>query len=109
MEKTYTHPMRLQHQKHFLVESFYITPMEPECDVILPFWWLAKHPPSKPYRLRENIRFPCPNCTKEKVDKFSLGYDTAILDHLEVLVVRSLTTTESNDDTQDSVPKKFKK
>jgi hypothetical protein len=36
--KTYTYPMRLQHRKHVSVESFYITPMEPDCDVILPFW-----------------------------------------------------------------------
>jgi hypothetical protein len=107
--KTYTYPMRLQHRKHFSVESFYITPMEPECDVILPFWWIAKHPPSKPYGLPENIRFPCKNCTKEKADKFSLEYDTEILDHPEALVVGSLATTESNDDPLDSVPNKFKK
>jgi hypothetical protein len=107
--KTYTYPMRLQHRKHFSVESFYITPMKPECDVILPFWWIAKHPPSKPYRLPKNIRFPCKNCTKEKADKFSLEYDTEIVDHPEALVVGSLAMTESNDDPLDSIPNKFKK
>jgi hypothetical protein len=107
--KTYTYAMRLQHRKHFSVESFYISPMEPECDVILPFWWIAKHPPSKPYGLPENIRFPCKNCYKEKADEFSLEYDSEILDHLEALVVGSLATTESKDNPLDSVPDKFKK
>jgi hypothetical protein len=64
--KTYTYPMRLQHRKHFSVELFYITPMEPECDVILPFWWIAKHPPSKPYELPENIGFPVKIVRKRK-------------------------------------------
>jgi hypothetical protein len=45
---TYSDPLRLQHRKHFSVESFEITPIDSECDVILPFWWIAKHPPSKP-------------------------------------------------------------
>jgi hypothetical protein len=46
---TYSYPLRLQHRKHFSVESFEITPTDSECDMILPFWWIAKHPPSKPY------------------------------------------------------------
>jgi hypothetical protein len=109
MGKTFTYPMRLQLRKHFSVESFYITQMEPQCDVILPLWWIAKHPPSKPYRLPEHIRFPCKNCVKEKSDKFTPEYDTEILDHPEALVVGSVAMTESNDDSLDSVPNKFKK
>jgi hypothetical protein len=69
----------------------------------------CKTPPPKPYGLPENIQFPCKNCTKEKADKFSLEYDTEILDHPEALIVGSLATTESNDDPLDSVPNKFKK
>jgi hypothetical protein len=67
---TYSYPLRLQHRKHFSVESFEITPTDSECDVILPFWWIAKHPPSKLYGPPENICFPCKNCTKEKPDEF---------------------------------------
>jgi hypothetical protein len=103
----YTYPMRLQHRQHFSVESFYITPMEPGCDIILPFWWISKHPPSTPYGLPENIRFLCNNCTMEKADQFSLEYYTEILDHPEAIVVGSLATTESNNDPLDSVSNKF--
>jgi hypothetical protein len=60
--------------------------MDPECDVILPFWWIAKHPPSKPYGAPEDIGFPCKNCTKDKEDEFTLDYDSEILDHAEALI-----------------------
>jgi hypothetical protein len=32
---TYSYRLRLQHRKHFLEESFEITPTDSECDVIL--------------------------------------------------------------------------
>jgi hypothetical protein len=106
---TYSYPLRLQHRKHFSVESFEITPTDLECDVILPFWWIAKHPPSKPYGPPENIRFPCKNCTKEKADEFSVEYDNKVMHHSEALVVGSISTTELDCNPLNSVPDKFKK
>jgi len=41
----YTEPLLLQHRKHFLREVFEVTLLEPEVDIFLPFWWIAKHPP----------------------------------------------------------------
>jgi len=41
----YTEPLLLQHQKHFLREVFEVVPLEPEVNIFLPFWWMAKHPP----------------------------------------------------------------
>jgi hypothetical protein len=46
---------------------------------------------------------------KEKNGKFSLEYDTEIVDHPEALVVGLLATTGSNDNLLDSVPTKFNK
>jgi hypothetical protein len=106
---TYSNPLRLQHRKHYSVESFEISPTDLECDVILPFWWIAKHPPSKPYGPLENIRFPRKNCTKEKAAEFSVKYDNEVMDHHEPLVVGSISTTELDNNTLNSVPEKFKK
>jgi hypothetical protein len=66
---TYSYLLRLQHRKHFSVEFFELTPTDSECDVIVPFWWMAKDPPSKPYGPLETIRFTCKNCIKEKTDQ----------------------------------------
>jgi hypothetical protein len=38
MGLAYTYPVRLQHRKHFSVESFEIGTRDNECDAILPFW-----------------------------------------------------------------------
>jgi hypothetical protein len=64
--KAYSYPLRLQHRKQYSVESFEISPMDSEYDVILPFWWIAKHPPSKTYGPPEHIRSRCKNYTKKK-------------------------------------------
>jgi len=41
----YTEPLLLQHRKHNSREVFEVAPLEPEVDLFLPFWWIAKHPP----------------------------------------------------------------
>jgi hypothetical protein len=55
--RSFTYPMRLQHRKHFLMDSFEIGLTSSDCDVILPFWWIAKYPPSRPYGLPNEILF----------------------------------------------------
>jgi hypothetical protein len=109
MGYSYSDPLRRQHWKHYSVESFEIGPTYSECDIIVPFWWITKQPPSKPYGSPDNIRFHCKNCTKEKADEFSIEYDNKILHHREALVVGSLTTMESNINPLDSVPEKPRK
>jgi hypothetical protein len=80
-----------------------------ECDGILPFWLIVKHPPSKLYGRPETIRFGCKNCTIENPDEFTVEYDNEIVHHPKALVVGSIATTESQSNTLDSVPEKFKK
>jgi hypothetical protein len=103
------YPLRLQNRKDFSVESFDITQTDSECDVILPLWWIASHPPSKPSRPPSNIHFLCKNCTKETADEFSIEYDNKLMHHHEALVVDSISTTELVCNPLDSVPAKFKK
>jgi hypothetical protein len=77
--------------------------------VILTFWCIAKHPPTKPYGPPETIRFRWKNCTKEKVDEFSVEYNNEVMHHPGALVVGSISTTELDGKPLDSVPDKFKK
>jgi hypothetical protein len=106
---TYSYPFRLQYRKYFSVESFEIIPMDSESNVILPFWWIAKPPPSKPYGPPENIHFPCKNYTKETADEFNVEYDNEVMHHPEVLEVGSISTTEIDSNALNSVPDKVKK
>jgi len=57
----YTKPLLLQHQKHYLQEVFEVAPFEPEVDIFLPFWWIAKHPPQGAWDSGE-LRFSSPSC-----------------------------------------------
>jgi hypothetical protein len=76
--------------------------------VILPFWWIAKHPPSKPYGPLDIICFPCRKCTKDQADEFSVEYDNEVMHHPEILVVGSISTTELDSNLLDLVLDKFK-
>jgi hypothetical protein len=106
----YTYPVRLQYQKHFSVESFEIGPTDNECDGILPFWWIVKHPQSNLPSNPENIRFvQCQNCTEASLNEFSLQMDSNILDHLEAMVIGSISIKEDNIDLISLVPAKFRK
>jgi len=41
----YTELLLLEHRKHYSQEVFEVALLEPEVDLFLPFWWIAKHPP----------------------------------------------------------------
>jgi len=71
----YTKPLLLQHRWHFSRETFEVTPMEPEIDAFLPFWWIMKHPPQGAWETKQ-VRFNSPgcleNCTQYEQGEFSL-------------------------------------
>jgi hypothetical protein len=107
--RAYSYRLRLQHRNHFLVESFEITPTDSDYAVILPFWWIAKHLRTKPYGPRQNIHFPCKNCTNEKPDEISIEYDNKVIYHPEALIVGSTSTSELDCNPLNSIPDKFEK
>jgi len=41
----YTIPIMLQHREHYSQEVFEVAPLEPEVDILQPFWWIVQHPP----------------------------------------------------------------
>jgi len=77
----YTEPLLLQHRKHFSREVFEIAPLEPEVDIFLPFWWIAKHPPQGAWD-SEELRYSSPGCLEKcmrfEAAEFSLSLDETV-------------------------------
>jgi hypothetical protein len=68
--KAFTYPLRLSYDEHLSEDTYEIGPMEEDIDVILPFWWMAKHP--CPGFVEGNLSFShpkCANCTEEGLRK----------------------------------------
>jgi hypothetical protein len=106
----YTYPVRLQHGKHLSVESFGVGRIDNECDAILQFWWIVKHPLSNLLSSSENIRFvQYQNCTEASSNEFRLQMDSNILDYTEAIVIGSISTKEDNIDPISLVPATFRK
>jgi hypothetical protein len=112
----FTVPFILQHKKHFAAESFEVAPLDSDCDVILPYWWMAKHQPCNMWAERGNISFTTPRCTekytKAGASTFSLKIDKRILSHPEASIIGHIsaaTTKEELPDALELVPEKFRK
>jgi len=76
-----TKPMRLQHRKHYSLEKFEVTPMDPEIDVFLPFEWIMKHPPQGTWTTEEiwfNSSGCLEKCTRHEMAEFSLTWDEMV-------------------------------
>ena len=79
--EAYSYEMELSYKGHYSMETFEIGPCDDEVDIILPAWWMAKHPPIG--YLWGKLSFSnkkCQNCTQEKVHKVEVTYDESILD-----------------------------
>jgi hypothetical protein len=73
----YTFPLLLRHKEHYDKQTFEVSPMEPSCDVVLPWWYLTKHKPSGLWEseLEFNSEYCRLNCTKHKSEAFAIEYD----------------------------------
>src|SRR5258708_10114643 len=67
---------------HYVQESFEVSPLQDDHDIILPWWWTLKH--STPYLLTgrsQDLIFDSPkciNCTKEAVSEFTIEYADSV-------------------------------
>jgi hypothetical protein len=105
----YPYPVRIQHRKHFSVESFEIGPTNDECDPILPFWWIAKHAPANLLGEPHEVRFEqCLNCTETSSNEFNIRYDSDMVDHPEAMVIGLISTSDEKVDPNSLVPAKFR-
>lgn len=60
----FTIPLILRHRDHVSSETFEVAPLDDECDIILPFWWMAKHQPSGLWTGPSHVRFDSDLCKK---------------------------------------------
>jgi len=77
----YTEPLLLQHRKHFTLERFEVSPMEPGIDIFLPFEWITKHPPQGAWtndEIRFNSHQCLEQCTRFEKQDFSLTWDEKV-------------------------------
>jgi hypothetical protein len=106
----------LQDKKHFAAESFEVIPLDSDCDIILPYWWMAKHQPCNMLAERGNISFTTPccteKCTKAGASIFSLKVDIRVLSQPEASIIGHISTATTKEELLDIlelVPKKFRK
>jgi hypothetical protein len=112
----FTVPYMLQHRKHFTSETFEVAPLDSDCDVILPYWWMAKHQPCNLWGQGNEITFTTPHClekcTKANADAFSVKVDKRVLDHSEALVIGHISAVATKEELSEAiqlVPEKFRK
>ena len=106
----YTQTILLQHRKHFTREIFDVAPLEPEVDLFLPFWWIAKHPLQGTLDSNE-LQFSSPNClshcTRWETADFSLTLDETIVSHPEVRTIGYVSAVSEVGDPMAKVPDEF--
>lgn len=81
--EAFTFPLKIRYGKHVVKETFEMAPCEEDCDAILPFWWMCKHPPISMFDSPDNPRIEfshprCKQCTEERVDDISFEWDEEI-------------------------------
>jgi hypothetical protein len=92
---SFTYPMRLQYRNHFSMDLFKIGLTSSDCDVILLFWWIAKHPLSRPYSLPNEIRLnQYKSCSALNANEFSREIDSDALDNPEAFRVGSILSID---------------
>ena len=84
--QAFTHPLIFQYNDHFCKETFEVASMEDSHDIIVPYWWLAKHQPDGMFNKQATtLEFPLPacieHCTREGCNQFLIHYDTSLLDY----------------------------
>ena len=82
----FTHPLLFSYDDHWAKETFEVAPMEDSHDIIVPYWWLAKHQPEGIFNNRsKHLKFSSPacveRCTKTACQQFTITYDTSLLDY----------------------------
>ena len=78
----YTFACTLRLEDHYTKESFEVSPLQDDHDIILPWWWTLKHPiPYLSTGVLSDIKFnstKCTNCTKAAITEFSIEYDDTV-------------------------------
>jgi hypothetical protein len=90
------------------MELFEVGSTDSGCSTILPFRWMAKHPPQNADKSADKVRFnKCENCTEATANEFSLVMDPEVLKHGEALVIRRIDTSSKEMHPLSTVLDKF--
>jgi len=107
----YTEPLLLQHRKHFSRKVFEVTSLEPEVNIFLPFWWIAKPPPQGAWD-SEELHFGSPGClgkcTRFEAAEFSLSLDEMVTLDSEARIIGYVSAINQKD-PRYQVPEEFRK
>jgi hypothetical protein len=111
--EVFTHSLMLEYKRHFTRETFEVMPLDRETDIILPYWWMAKHQPNKFWGEPEEIvldsKFYTQYYTKAEVQEFSLSLDQEILHNYNATMigyVASITKNMADIDPMTIIPEK---
>jgi len=106
----YTELLLHQQRKHYSREVFEVAPLEPEVDLFLPFWWIAKHPPQGAWD-SEELRFRSRKCLEEytrfETAEFSPSLDEMVTLDPEAKVIGYVSAI-NEEDPQNQIPKEFR-
>jgi len=106
----YTELLLLQHRKHYSQEVFEVAPLEPEVDLFLPFWWIAKHPHQGAWdseELRSSSRNCLEECMRFVTAEFSLSLDETVTLDPGAKVIGYVSAI-NEEDPEDQIPKEFR-
>ena len=106
----YTELLLLQHRKHYSQEVFEVAPLEPEVDLFLPFWWIAKHPHQGAWdseELRSSSRNCLEECMRFVTAEFSLSLDETVTLDPKAKVIGYVSAI-NEEDRQDQRSKEFR-
>jgi transposase InsO family protein len=80
--RAYTLPCTLRLKDHYTQESFEISPLQDDHDILLPWWWITKHPIKYVHTGDPaDIKFvsqQCVNCTADAAAEFTIEYDDSV-------------------------------
>ena len=80
--RAYTFACTLRKGGHYTKETFEISPLQDDHDILLPWWWILMHPTKYVTTgLKSDLRFDdpkCVNCTAKAVEEFTIEYDDSV-------------------------------
>ena len=71
----FTVPIMISRGDHHTTEVFECTPLDANVDIILPWWWMAKHKPDELFGKPEDICFESNFCKKHCTAKKAKEFD----------------------------------
>jgi hypothetical protein len=83
--RAYTLPCTLKIGDHHSKETFEISPLQDDHDILLPWWWTIQHPTQYLITgVQSDLKFDhpkCVKCTEEAMSEFTVEYDDSIAYH----------------------------